>query len=52
MLFAQALPEPYTAAVCQPSRNTKQTQNNGQTTRDSKERVRKEAELERREESV
>ncbi len=35
-------PEPYTTAVCQPSRNTKQTQNNSQTTGDSKERRKKE----------
>lgn len=40
-VFAQAYPEPHTTAVCQPSRNTKQTQNNGQTTGDLKERVRK-----------
>lgn len=34
--FAQAYPEPHTTAVCQPSRNTKQTQNHGHTTGDSK----------------
>lgn len=37
-------PEPHTTAVFQPSRNTKQTQNNGQTTGDSKERVRRKKE--------
>lgn len=45
--FARDYPGPHNTAVCQPSRNAKQTQNNEQTTGDSKERVKKKGTPER-----
>lgn len=53
--FAQAYPEPHYTALCQPSKNSKPTQNNGHITADLKERVRKKKkkkEPERKEESM
>lgn len=49
--FAQAYPEPHTTAVCQPSRNTKQTQNHGHTTGDSKQSM-KEKKTQKRKKKV